>query len=283
MKQIHPDVWSYLQDILEWEKIVKSISSYFSFFLCVFSAQVIASSAQMTSENAPTFYAQSGQDRVQIIELFSSEGCHSCPPADKWLSQYTHDPDLWQKYVPLAFHVDYWDYIGWKDRFAKQRFSQRQYQYERRGATGQVYTPQFVVNGKEWRGWFRHRIDKSVTLPKVKDTPGQLTFKVKEQTIFAEFNKPKSESNYVVLHVALLASDIRSHITRGENKRKTLEHDFVVLNHKSYRALDNDLTFEGSAPDIPNIAKEAGKLAWAAWIEENGVPVQATGGWINSL
>ena len=87
------------------------------------------------------------------------------------------------------------------------------------------------------------------------------------------------------MHVALLASDIRSHVTRGENKSKTLEHDFVVLNHKSYRpeSEQKTLRYEGTVPNKPDIANEAGKLAWAAWIEEDGVPVQATGGWINTL
>jgi hypothetical protein len=63
--------------------------------------------------------------------------------------------ELWQRLIPLAFHVDYWDYLGWWDRFASAEFSQRQRDYRHSGGLGSVYTPGVVVNGQEWRGWYR--------------------------------------------------------------------------------------------------------------------------------
>lgn len=262
---------------------MKSFLSCVSAILLTTSIGFSASlSAAANTSNEGIFTAESGDERVQIIELFSSEGCHSCPPADKWLSQYTTHPKLWEQYVPLAFHVDYWDFIGWKDRFAKQRFSRRQYQYERKGQTRQVYTPQFVVNGAEWNGWFYHRTQDGVTLPEIADNPGNLSLRIEGEKVSASFDNKGERDHTYLLHVALLASDISSHITRGENKSKTLEHDFVVLNHKSYRAINKSLDYQGRLPKVPSISEEAGKLAWAAWIERNGVPIQATGGWINS-
>ena len=68
----------------------------------------------------------SGETQVALIELFTSEGCSSCPPADRWLSQLKTDPNLWQEFTPIGFHVDYWDYIGWSDEFAQARFGDLQ-------------------------------------------------------------------------------------------------------------------------------------------------------------
>ncbi len=88
-----------------------------------------------------------------LIELYTSEGCSSCPPADRWLSTLKEHPALWQRLVPIAFHVDYWDYIGWKDRFSQSEFSARQRQYVKENALPTVYTPGIMSNGKEWRNF----------------------------------------------------------------------------------------------------------------------------------
>ena len=94
---------------------------------------------------------QSGDQQVNLVELYSSEGCSSCPPADKWVASLKTHKDLWQSFVPINFHVDYWDRLGWVDRFANQSFSQRQRRYAQEWQSGRVYTPGFVKNGKEWR------------------------------------------------------------------------------------------------------------------------------------
>lgn len=96
----------------------------------------------------------SGTGKTTVIELFTSEGCSSCPPADNWLSGFKSDPRLWKQIIPLAFHVDYWDYIGWRDRFASPAFSARQSDHKKQGNIRSVYTPGLVVDGREWRGWF---------------------------------------------------------------------------------------------------------------------------------
>jgi len=88
--------------------------------------------------------------RVSLIELYTSEGCSSCPPAERWLGGLRSDPGLWKTFVPVAFHVDYWNRLGWPDRFSNRDFTQRQYAYAEGWSGGSVYTPCFVRDGAEW-------------------------------------------------------------------------------------------------------------------------------------
>lgn len=97
---------------------------------------------------------QGPDSRVQLVELFTSEGCSSCPPADNWLARMERDPGLWQRFAPIGLHVDYWDELGWRDRFASPSHTARQRDYARLGRAGGVYTPGWFVDGREWRGWF---------------------------------------------------------------------------------------------------------------------------------
>src|SRR5215469_1671392 len=97
---------------------------------------------------------ESGETQNTLIELFTSEGCSSCPPAEKWLSGLKSNQELWKRIIPVAFHVDYWDHLGWRDRFAKSEFTSRQQRYAAAWGGDSVYTPGFVDNGKEWRNWF---------------------------------------------------------------------------------------------------------------------------------
>ncbi|MCW9023236.1 MAG: DUF1223 domain-containing protein [Gammaproteobacteria bacterium] len=93
----------------------------------------------------------SGPTQTSLIELYTSEGCSSCPPAERFLNKLQHHKQLWTQYVPLAFHVDYWDYIGWEDKYAHPAFTKRQSAYARQKNLKTIYTPAFVVNGQSWR------------------------------------------------------------------------------------------------------------------------------------
>src|SRR5262249_2265237 len=86
-----------------------------------------------------------------VVELYTSEGCSSCPPADRWLSSLKGRDDV----LALAFHVNYWDNLGWVDRFASPDLTQRQYALARRGCGAAVCTPEVVVDGVDWTGWPR--------------------------------------------------------------------------------------------------------------------------------
>lgn len=87
----------------------------------------------------------------------------SCPPADKWLSSLKDEPSLFKDIIPLAFHVDYWDQLGWKDRWAEATFSDRQRKLVKQGILSQVYSPAVVVASKEWRAWYRGTITHDET------------------------------------------------------------------------------------------------------------------------
>jgi len=94
---------------------------------------------------------------VALLELFTSEGCSSCPPAETWLSGLRSAPGLWKEFVPASFHVDYWDYLGWRDPWASKIFSYRQRDYAQSWHSDSIYTPGFVLNGREWRSWSREQ------------------------------------------------------------------------------------------------------------------------------
>src|SRR5205814_757208 len=85
--------------------------------------------ADQPGSTPPATTFESSDAQSSLIELFTSEGCSSCPPAEKWLSALKSSSDLWKKAVPVAFHVDYWDHLGWRDRFAKPEFTSRQQRY----------------------------------------------------------------------------------------------------------------------------------------------------------
>src|ERR1700737_4679799 len=127
----------------------------------------------LVSAHAETVF-RTGPEKVSLLELYTSEGCSSCPPAESWLGQLTTDGRLWKEIVPVAFHVDYWDNLGWKDRFAKPEYTSRQRSYSAVWGILSVYTPGFVLNGQEWKGWFSGN-----PLPGASDRPaGNLEVKI---------------------------------------------------------------------------------------------------------
>lgn len=168
---------------------------------------------------------------AKLIELYSSHGCSSCPPAQKWVNNLKNSPDLFTRIVPMVFHVDYWDYIGWQDPFANKAFSERQHKFRQQGLVNSVYTPGFVVDGKEWTGWFRGQsIDERHTNA---GDVGILTAILDKQEAVLSFSpsNPTSvltpDTRYV--NIAILGFDLQTKVTRGENARKTLTDNFVVL------------------------------------------------------
>src|SRR5256886_7314986 len=134
-----------------------------------------------------------------FVELFTSEGCSSCPPADAWISQLKESPDLWKKIVPVVFHVDYWDNLGWRDRFAKPEFTERQRRYVAACRGDSVYTPGFVVNGREWRDWVCNRALWRERPAKTRNLRAILS---DETDVTAAFSRTTSPATPLQLHVA---------------------------------------------------------------------------------
>jgi hypothetical protein len=101
----------------------------------------------------PQCSAVSGSQTNALVELYTSEGCSSCPPADQWLTRLKTQSNQLGNIVPIALHVDYWDYIGWKDNFANPAFAKRQRDMAASGRARGVYTPQIAINGQDTRSW----------------------------------------------------------------------------------------------------------------------------------
>lgn len=174
----------------------------------------------LSKANAPT-----------VIELYTSEGCNSCPPADRWLSRTVAqlrgvgDANV----IPLAFHVDYWDYIGWKDAFAQHDFAQRQGALARAGGASGVYTPQVFVNGRDDRSWTRGGVALTGAVAKaaVKFSLSS-AWRDEVMTISGKLAEP---SPGVRLRYAVTENGLVTVVKAGENQGETLHHDAVVRAH----------------------------------------------------
>ena len=118
--------------------------------------------AALTPAQAGECSARSGPHTAALVELYTSEGCDSCPPADRWLQGLGARGYAPERVVPLSLHVNYWDYIGWKDPYAQQRFSDRQRRLAQVMRARIVYTPQVLLQGRDFRSWHTGAFDEAV-------------------------------------------------------------------------------------------------------------------------
>jgi hypothetical protein len=167
-----------------------------------------------------------------VVELFTSEGCSSCPPADKLLAEIAREARQTNKRVfPIAFHVDYWNNLGWKDPFSHSDFSLRQRRYARVLGV-QVYTPQMIINGKEaFVGGDRASAFQSIESALSKPAQVNLALKVDKpnhpDSLLVKYEVSKMPKGQI-LHIALVERGLVNKILEGENAGRTLEHDNVV-------------------------------------------------------
>ncbi len=224
---------------------------------------------------ATGIHLQSAKSQTGLLELYTSEGCSSCPPADRWLSTLKEREDLWLHLIPVAFHVDYWDYIGWQDRFASPAYSGRQQRYAAERSVRTVYTPGFVYNGSEWR----NRFGRAEEFPEGAN-PGALEIDVNDRVAEVRFS-PAAKLEEAQINVVLLGFDLKSRIGAGENAGRELSHDFVVLGMTSNRLRLTDGTFTGRV-ELPETTVTAPRYAIAAWVSDTNrqSPMQAVGGWL---
>jgi hypothetical protein len=233
---------------------------------------------------AASLTLQSVDTKVNILEVYTSQGCSSCPPAEHWLTKFEDDPRLWKQFIPINFHVDYWDYIGWKDPFAKAEFTKRQRLYEYLELSKNVATPGFVLNGKGWNGWFYGQQLKLVN----EQSEGSITAKIVDNYIQVKFvpanemNNQKLLNESLDVHVAILGFDVKTKVTRGENNGRELNHDFVVLAYNS-QALFNGKGLAEGRMALPDASKyKDTKQAIVVWVSKrnNPSPIQAVGDWL---
>jgi hypothetical protein len=176
--------------------------------------------------------------------------------------------------------VDYWDYLGWRDVYGSAAFSARQRAYAAEWRSPSVYTPGFVLDGKDWRGWLNRGEFPRASAQK----PGVLSVRSDDRHRWMiRFESASAHSASFDFHAALLGSGLSSQVKAGENRGRTLKHDFVALAMASTtasRAADGVVVGEIALDSASRPA--ASRLAIAVWVTEKGrlAPLQATGGWL---
>ena len=188
---------------------------------------------RLTSWIAAWVMAVSGpalaDDHPVLLELFTSQGCSSCPAADEYLNTLADREDV----IALALHVDYWDYIGWKDSFASPQFTKRQKAYARHAGRRSVYTPQMIVGGKE-HVVGNHPMDVEELLAEHSSRPSPVTVALSRMgdrlTIEARAEPPLQEP--VLVQVVRYRPSQEVMIRRGENAGRTIEYSNIVTEWK---------------------------------------------------
>ena len=181
--------------------------------------------------------AESGARRVALLELYTSEGCDSCPPADRWVSALAGrglDPE---RVVTLGFHVDYWNYLGWTDPFAGADYSARQRAASQRNKARVVYTPQLLLNGADYRrGFIKDDIANRVNAINQDKPQAWISLKLatgpgraRELSVHGIVAVAEAErKNGTHAYLAIYENNLANAVTSGENRGKQLRHDFVV-------------------------------------------------------
>ena len=177
-----------------------------------------------------------------VIELFTSQGCSSCPPADRLLKRLAGDPRV----IPLSFHVDYWNYIGWTDPFSSKRWSERQQGYARAFRSNRIYTPQLVVSGRTGlNGSDEAGARKRIAEALASEPAGRVTLAVEPSQdrlkVKVGAKLSRAVDGPLDLWVAVYETGLTTKVGAGENASATLHNDYVV------RRLEKALTLPGTA------------------------------------
>ncbi len=219
---------------------------------------------------------KSPETQNTLIELYTSQGCSSCPSAEAWLSQLEKNPKLFRIYFPVAFHVDYWDYLGWKDPFSSPLYAKRQKHIARERKKSSLFTPQILFNGEE-RFWWRLR-----ALPKKsKKKVGVLKLITYKNFSFETLFKPSLniKTQQFILYSAYVGFGLKNTPLKGENKGVKLKNDFVVLSFEKK-------TLQKTAPRTYFLKKthrkrlkKIKKMALIVWVSPKGSqkPLQVIG------
>lgn len=225
---------------------------------------------------------QSGAKATPLVELYTSEGCSSCPPADRRLGEFSSRTQDLSQVVPISLHVDYWDYIGWKEPYAQEQFGERQSWLTHANGHKTVYTPHFFVSGLEVRDW---DADLGKALRQVSAQNARARIQVRaapagggavDVTASATSTEEKAQLG---LFVALTEDKLTSHVSAGENRGATLTHDHVV------RTWIGPIPLQAGNAEVqrtvtPGPGWNRAELGVAAFVEDlqTGRVLQAVGG-----
>ena len=204
-----------------------------------------------------------------LVELFTSEGCSSCPPADRLLIDIsTKQPYKDAEVITLGFHVDYWDHIGWKDRFSSREYTKRQEEYSRRLRLNSTYTPQIVVDGeREVVGNNRQSVDDAVT--KSRGEKADVSLKLKDDQLSINIEKlaaPKGSTVYL----AVAESGLRSAVSSGENSGRSLDHASVVRELRAVGKIEAGKKVYTAQVNVPsNGTWKADSLRYVVFVQDD--------------
>lgn len=202
--------------------------------LCAAAAVLTFFSTMAAAQQSNTCNWQSPANRMIVAELYTSEGCSSCPPADRWLTSQLATPERSNSILALSFHVDYWNYIGWEDPYSRKQFTERQYTHRRAGNVSQIYTPQFVFSNREVRRWGQAGLipqrlaamqqDKApvgVQVSLERKASDQVEIKVKTEWLDERYSGGR-------VFLAFYEDNLSQQVKAGENRGELLKHDRVV-------------------------------------------------------
>jgi hypothetical protein len=219
------------------------------------AAVTLAGAAQAA---APACSAQSTGRTAVLVELYTSEGCDSCPAADRWLSSLFSQGYEPGRIVPLALHVDYWDYLGWKDPYAKRDFVARQYKLMQLRRATFVFTPQVLVQGQDFQRWGTGEFADAVARINARPARANIALAIRSITPGAVDVELAAElletAAHAAVYLAAYENKLASDVAAGENRGKRLEHDFVVREWLGPIGFDRGLklAYRRSLPLLPS-------------------------------
>ncbi|MEM7551393.1 MAG: DUF1223 domain-containing protein [Bacteroidota bacterium] len=198
---------------------------------------VLNNSKSDKSDNKIQFNETTETEYPVIVELFTSQGCSSCPSADKVLKEIVDNTETNGKPIyGLSFHVSYWNYLGWKDPYSKESFTDRQHTYGAFMRARSIYTPQMIVNGIDQfvgssRSQAFHNIKKHLAIPKP-DKVLISNVQIEDRKAIINFSID-SELEKSLINFALVERNLKNYVPRGENSGRELSHDNVVRNFET--------------------------------------------------
>jgi hypothetical protein len=233
--------------------LVLSIGAIVTLWFCISSCGV---KSKESTTNLKTDMSVSGNKNVAVLELFTSQGCSSCPPADRLMGTYTSKENV----IVISFHVDYWNRMGWKDPYSSKEYTKRQYDYAS-ALHSDVYTPQLVVNGEsEMIGSDANKISAAINKASAEQSDATLSIKtVKAENGKANINFDISgNAGNSILNIALVEKKTSTDVKAGENGGTTLTNYNVVTNFKTINKVadgSNEATIDmPSSPDLNNLS-----------------------------
>ena len=196
------------------------------------AAAVLAAASLQSFADSGKCDSRGSQTRVAVLELYTSEGCDSCPPADRWVSTLPARGFTLERIIPLAFHVDYWDQLGWPDRMARAQFSARQRKQAERNHSPIIYTPQLLLNGADLPHLAESRFSERLSDFNRRPTGAELLLRQRlvpsGVEVELEVRPLQAAGGHAKTYIAITENGLQNTIRAGENQGRLLRHDFVV-------------------------------------------------------